>query len=63
VRAAFPAFALETAQERVEEAQATGADALVTSCPWCESNLNDAITADGNKIQLFSLVELIEKAL
>jgi len=63
VRAAFPAFALETAQERVEEAKATGADALVTSCPWCESNLNDAITADGNKIQLFSLVELVEKAL
>jgi len=63
VRAAFPSFALETAQERVEEAQATGADALVTSCPWCESNLNDAITADGNKIQLFSLVELVEKAL
>ncbi|MCX5887421.1 MAG: heterodisulfide reductase-related iron-sulfur binding cluster [Proteobacteria bacterium] len=63
VRAAFPDFALETAQERVEEAKATGAEALVTSCPWCESNLNDAITADGNKIQLFSLVELIEKAL
>jgi len=63
VRAAFPAFALETAQERVEEAKATGAEALVTSCPWCESNLNDAITADGNKIQLFSLVELVEKAL
>jgi len=63
VRAAFPDFALETAQERIEEAKKTGAEALVTSCPWCESNLSDAITADGNKIQLFSLVELIEKAL
>ena len=63
VRAAFPDFALATAQERIEEAKATGEEALVTSCPWCESNLNDAITADGNKIQLFSLVELIEKAL
>jgi Fe-S oxidoreductase len=63
VRAAFPDFALETAQERIEEAKATGAEALVTSCPWCESNLGDAITSDGNKIHLFSLVELIEKAL
>ena len=63
VKSAFPDFALETAQERIEEAKATGAEALITSCPWCESNLGDAITSDGNKIELFSLVELMERAL
>jgi len=63
VKSAFPDFALESALERVNEAKATGAEALVTSCPWCESNFADAIIADGKKIQLYSLVELIEKAL
>ncbi|MBW1791226.1 MAG: (Fe-S)-binding protein [Deltaproteobacteria bacterium] len=63
VKSAFPEFAVESALERIDEAKATGAEALVTSCPWCESNFADAIIADGGKIKLFSLVELIEKAL
>lgn len=63
VKSAFPEFALESALERIDEAKATGADALVTCCPWCESNLSDAIIADGGSLKLFSLVELVEKAL
>lgn len=63
VRSAFPEFALETALERVEEAKETGAEALVTSCPWCETNLGDAINADGGKIKMMSLVQLIDLAL
>ena len=63
VKSAFPEFALESALERIDEAKATGADALLTACPWCESNLSDAIIADGNGLKLFSLVELVEKAL
>jgi len=63
VKSAFPEFAVETAKERVEEAQDTGADTLVTSCPWCEANLLDGINAAGSSLQMASLVELIEKAL
>jgi Fe-S oxidoreductase len=63
VKSAYPEFALESALERLDEAKETGAEALVTSCPWCESNFADAIVADGDKIRLFSLVELIEQAL
>jgi Fe-S oxidoreductase len=63
VKSAFPEFALETAKERIHEAEATGAEAIVTSCPWCESNFTDAIIADESNIKLFSLVELIEMAL
>jgi len=63
VRSAFPEFALASARDRIKEAQATGAEALVTSCPWCESNFADAIAADGSKLQLYSLVELVERAL
>ncbi len=63
VRSAFPDFAMFSARERIDEAKSTGAEALVSSCPWCESNLSDAIKADGNKIKMLSLVELVEKAL
>jgi Fe-S oxidoreductase len=63
VKSAFPEFALESALERIDEAKATGAGALVTSCPWCESNLADALVAGGSKMKLYSLVELVEQAL
>jgi Fe-S oxidoreductase len=63
VKSAYPEFALESALERIDEAKATGAEALITSCPWCESNFTDAIIADGINLKIFSLVELIERAL
>jgi len=63
VKSAFPDFALESAQERINEAEATGADALITSCPWCESNFADAIASGKGTLQLFSLIELVERAL
>jgi len=63
VKSAFPEFAVETARERVQEAKETGAEALVTSCPWCESNLQDGIHADDGGLDMYSLVQLIEKAI
>jgi Fe-S oxidoreductase len=45
-REAFPAYSAATAAERVEEAAATGAEALVTACSRCELNFNEAVAAD-----------------
>lgn len=59
---AFPDFAHRTAMERIEEAKATGADALVTSCPWCERTLKDAIRKSGIKFEIYDIVELIRGA-
>src|SRR5690606_6484421 len=42
VREAYPEEASWTATERLDEALATGADALVTACPWCERQFMDA---------------------
>jgi Fe-S oxidoreductase len=36
VRAAFPELSLEIGKKRIEEAKATGAEILVSSCPFCE---------------------------
>ncbi len=39
VKVAFPQFAANTAKKRNIEARKTGADAIVSSCPFCEQNL------------------------
>lgn len=60
---AKPDLALWTANERLKEAKATGADALVTACPWCERNFKDAIREYGKNIQIYDIAELAQKAL
>ena len=63
VREAYPDFSLWTANERIKEAKATGAAALVTSCPWCERNFRDAIKEYGEKIEVYDIAELAGKAI
>ncbi len=58
-----PAFARWTAQERIEEAVATGAEAIVTACPWCEKTFNEAIKESGSGLKVYDIVELVEKAI
>jgi Fe-S oxidoreductase len=58
-----PDFATWTAQKRIEEAVATGAEALVTTCPWCEKTFNEAIKQSGSSLKVYDIVELVEKAL
>ncbi len=63
VKEAYPDFALWTARERIEEAKATGADAIVTACPWCERNFLDAINGSGEKMKVYDIVELVQQAI
>lgn len=58
-----PQFSAWTASERVTEANATGAQALVTACPWCESTFRAAVDERGKGIEVLDIVELVEKAL
>ena len=46
-----------------ERAKATGAKALITSCPWCERNFKDAIKEYGEKIEIYDIAEITRKAL
>ncbi len=59
----YPEFSRWTAGERVSEANATGAEALVTACPWCESNFKGAVDENGKTIAVLDIIELIERAL
>jgi len=56
-------LALWTANERLKEAKATGATALVTACPWCERNFKDAVKEYGENIEIYDIAEIARKAL
>jgi len=58
-----PEFAKWTAQDRIDEAVSTGAEALVTACPWCEKTFNEAIKDSGSNLKVYDIVELVEKAI
>ncbi|MFC1870576.1 (Fe-S)-binding protein [Chloroflexota bacterium] len=62
VKEAYPDFNIFTALERVEEAKATGAEAIVTACPWCERNFIDAINSNGDRMKVYDIVELVQQA-
>jgi Fe-S oxidoreductase len=53
-------FARWAAEQRVEEALSTGAEALVTSCPWCEQNLGEAAAG---RIAVYNIPELLFRSL
>ncbi|MBQ9891503.1 MAG: (Fe-S)-binding protein [Firmicutes bacterium] len=51
-------FSEWTAKERIEEANSTGAEALVTACPWCKDNFEKA-----GGIKVVDIIDLALKAL
>lgn len=63
VKEAYPDFAISTAKERIEEAKSTGAEAIVTACPWCERNFMDAVEQTGGGMKVMDIVELAQKAI
>ena len=56
---AFPDFAAWAARERLTEAIATGAEALVTSCPWCEKVFREAVAQNGYALEIFDVADLV----
>ncbi len=58
-----PAFARWTAGERIEEAESTGAEAIVTACPGCRMSFRAALKETGKDLQTVDVAELLKKAL
>ncbi|MGY5876734.1 MAG: (Fe-S)-binding protein [Candidatus Thorarchaeota archaeon] len=63
VKSAYPDFALWTANERIEEAESTGADALISACPFCSTNLQDGLKTRENPMEYYDLTEIVLKSL
>jgi len=60
---AYPEFNRFTATERIKEAKETGAEAIVTACPWCKRSLSDAVSDMGDKLKVLDIVELVQQAI
>jgi len=77
VKAQFPDMAIKTSLERLREAASTGADVLMTSCPFCVTNFNDGIKVLkkeeeetgkdlsnlGSKLEVVELLEVLDELL
>ncbi len=63
VKSAFPDFALWAANERIEEAETTGANILITCCPFCVRNLSDAAKEYKHDMEVMDLVNLVYSAM
>lgn len=58
-KAGFSDVQNRMAQERVKDAERTGADRLVTTCPFCYQGLQIGITALKSKLKMTDLSELV----
>lgn len=63
VKDAYPDFAIWTASERLKEAKAVGAKAIVSACPWCTRNFIDTVKETGQKIEVYDIIDLLQQAM
>jgi Fe-S oxidoreductase len=63
VREAYPQFSAWTANERIIEAKSTGAEAIVSACPWCESNFLDSVKGGGEAMGVYDVLDLVQQAI
>lgn len=63
VKDAFPDFAIWTGRERLKEAKAVGARAIVSACPWCTRNFVDTVRESRDPIEVYDIIELVRRAL
>jgi Fe-S oxidoreductase len=59
LRTLFPDYAHKIGKERIQQAKETGAEILVSTCPFCKNMLN--AEADGD-LEVLDLSELVESA-
>jgi Fe-S oxidoreductase len=62
VRENNPEFAAWTAAERLREAASTGADAVVTACPGCETLFRECAEQTHSKLRIYDAIELLAEA-
>jgi heterodisulfide reductase subunit D len=58
LKSQFPEMAVDIAKDRISEAIETQSSHVVTSCPFCERNLTDAISQDA-EIKVINIIVFI----
>ncbi|MEM3563157.1 MAG: (Fe-S)-binding protein [Candidatus Jordarchaeaceae archaeon] len=63
VKSGYGEWSVETAYERVKEAEKLGVEAIVSACPFCWRNLDDAIKQHNSKLQMYDVIQLVRKSM
>jgi Fe-S oxidoreductase len=63
VMTGFPDWASRNASRRIEEGEATGAEEMVSICPFCFFNLGEGARVGESHLKVRDLTELIDEAL
>jgi Fe-S oxidoreductase len=61
-RESYPEYSSWVAGERLEEAASTGAEALITACPWCKTNFSNS-KGDTGSMNIIDILDLVRMAL
>ncbi len=63
VKAGFPHIQQAISLDRVQEAMRTGAEYLVTSCPFCYQSLKDALLKANSKMEMKDVTALLNEVI
>jgi Fe-S oxidoreductase len=63
VKSAFPEMAINTAKLRIKEAEDTGANIIVSACPFCSTNLQDGIRESNSHLKYYDISEILLMAM
>jgi Fe-S oxidoreductase len=60
---AFPEFSRWAANEKLDEVNEVGAEAVVSTCPWCKENFKKATSKRDEKVKVYDISEIILAAI
>lgn len=63
VKIGYPELSLKTSEKRIQEASNTGAQLLLSICPFCKTNLTDGCKNLQSKLQVMDLIQLLDQVL
>jgi Fe-S oxidoreductase len=61
VKTAYPTVSQKAALKRIKDAEKTGAEVLVTTCPFCVQTLKGAAESSGSKLEIVELAVLLDR--
>ena len=60
---AYPELTAHAVSERLEEVKISGAEALVSACPYCKETFRAGIRDGNHQFQLFDITEIVSEAM
>ena len=61
VKIGYPEWSIEISNERLNEAKETGASVIVSTCPFCRTNLSDANEKYNMNFEVIDLIEILDQ--